>query len=112
MEIQQLVLKFKFHILFASIFSIFIIILIYLAPRFIDVIKYFWPLLLSTALFLVAVVLFGRISPPVAETEKPGEDILDFVASQPDELQPQLHELHEGEKHEEEEGESSTSKVE
>nr|XP_009602980.1 uncharacterized protein LOC104098035 [Nicotiana tomentosiformis]XP_016452171.1 PREDICTED: uncharacterized protein LOC107776766 [Nicotiana tabacum] len=110
MEIQQLVLKFKFHILFASIFSIFIIILIYLAPRFIDVIKYFWPLLLSTALFLVAVVLFGRISPPVAEAEKPGEDILDFVAGQPDELQPHLHELHEH--GEEEEGESSTSKVE
>ncbi|KAK4341915.1 hypothetical protein RND71_037731 [Anisodus tanguticus] len=95
MEIQQLLLKFKFHILITSTFSILIFALIYLAPRFLDILKYFWPLLLSTALFLVAIVLFGRISSPV--TEVSGEGILDYVAGQSEELQPHLHELHEGE---------------
>ncbi|KAK4355173.1 hypothetical protein RND71_024144 [Anisodus tanguticus] len=99
MEIQQLLLKFKFHILITSTFSILIFALIYLAPPFLDILKYFWPLLLSTALFLVAVVLFGRIYSPVTEVsgEKTGEGILDYVAGQPEELQPHLHELHEGE---------------
>lgn len=108
MEIQKLLLKFKFHILIASTFTIFIFSLIYLAPRFLDVVKYFWPLLLSTALFLVAVVLFGWISPPVSEVsgEKAGEGILEFVAGQP-ELQPHLHEVHEHQGTGEEEGESS-----
>nr|XP_004244077.1 uncharacterized protein LOC101260954 [Solanum lycopersicum] len=111
MEIQKLLLKFKFHILIASSFTIFIFALIYLAPRFLDVVKYFWPLLLSTALFLIAVVLFGWISPPVSEVsgEKTGEGILEFVAGQPEEqLQTHLHDLHEHEGDgEDEEGESS-----
>ncbi|XP_060187143.1 uncharacterized protein LOC132616620 [Lycium barbarum] len=114
MEIQQLLLKFKFHILIASTFSILIIALIYLAPRFLDIVKYFWPLLLSTALFLVAIVLFGRISPPVAEVsgEKTGEGILDFVAGQHEELLPHLHELHEHKGREDEVKEGESSKVE
>ncbi|KAL7218832.1 hypothetical protein ACSBR2_011995 [Camellia fascicularis] len=39
MEISEKLLKFKFHILFTIAFS-----LIYLAPRFLDVLAYFWPL--------------------------------------------------------------------
>ncbi|PHT43994.1 hypothetical protein CQW23_18019 [Capsicum baccatum] len=110
MEIQKLLIKFKFQILIVSILSISIIVFINLAPRFLDVVKYFWPLLLSTALFLVAVVVFGWISPPVNEvySEKTGEGILDFVAGQTDEdLQTHLHELHEGDEGKEEGGESS-----
>lgn len=84
MEIQQKLLKFKFHILISLTFSLIILSLLYLAPRFLEILAYFWPLLLSTALFLTTVVVFGRTSPPAAEVsgEKAGEDILDFVAGQ------------------------------
>ncbi|KAL0443285.1 UNVERIFIED_CONTAM: hypothetical protein Slati_2051200 [Sesamum latifolium] len=51
MEIPEKLLKFKFHILFGVALSLFIFFLCYLAPSFLDVLKYFWPLLLSTALF-------------------------------------------------------------
>ncbi|KAF7140779.1 hypothetical protein RHSIM_Rhsim06G0228800 [Rhododendron simsii] len=89
MEIWTRLLKLKFHILFALAFSIMILFLIYLAPRFIHVLAYFWPLLLSTALFLVAVVVIGQTSPPASEapTEKAGEGILEFVAAQPEAVQ-------------------------
>lgn len=92
MEIPEKLLKFKFPILVGSTFCIFISFLIYLAPSFLDILKYFWPLLVSTALFLVAVVVFGRISPPPPESsgEKTGEGILDYVAGQPEQLQPQI----------------------
>ncbi|KAI9187281.1 hypothetical protein LWI28_026332 [Acer negundo] len=47
---------------------------------------YFWPLFLSTALFLVAVVFFGKTSPPAAAAgDKAGEGLLDYVAGQPPE---------------------------
>ncbi|CAN4103920.1 unnamed protein product [Withania somnifera] len=110
MEIKTLVVKFKLHILIASIFSFFFFLVIYLAPRFLDVVKYFWPLLLSTALFLVAIVLFGWISPPVTEVscEKTGEGILDYVAGPSEQLQTPLYELHQ---HDEQEEKGETSKV-
>lgn len=78
MEIPEKILHFKFHILFSAAFSLTTLSIIYLAPSFLDILHYFWPLLLSTALFLVAVVVFGRTSPPAAEVS--GEGILDYVA--------------------------------
>ncbi|KAL8046290.1 hypothetical protein ABFS82_08G169400 [Erythranthe guttata] len=83
-EIEEKLLKFKFHILFALIFSLFIIFICYLAPSFVDIINYFSPLLVSTALFLVAAVVFDRISPPSPEYpgEKAGEGLLDYVAGE------------------------------
>ncbi|CAK9159136.1 unnamed protein product [Ilex paraguariensis] len=44
----------------------------------------FWPLLVSTTLFLVAIVVSGQISSPTIEvsSEKVGERILDYVAGQ------------------------------
>ncbi|XP_059669707.1 uncharacterized protein LOC132314959 [Cornus florida] len=86
MEIPEKLMKFKLHIAFASAFSLISFSLVYLAPRFVDVLAYFWPLLVSTAMFLVAVVLFGRTSPPVSEDsgEKTGAVLLDFVAGQPE----------------------------
>ena len=89
MEISAKLLKFKFHILTAIAFSLMIFSLIYLAPRFLDVVAYFWPLLVSTVLFLVAVVLFDRSSPPAAKApgEKAVESLLDFIAPLPEEVQ-------------------------
>ncbi|GFZ05339.1 hypothetical protein Acr_17g0009110 [Actinidia rufa] len=88
MEISAKLLKFKFHILIATAFSLVIFSLIYLAPGFLNVVAYFWPLFVSTALFLVAVVLFGRTPPPDAEApgEKAGEGFLGFVAPPPEEV--------------------------
>ncbi|KAH7859840.1 hypothetical protein Vadar_006096 [Vaccinium darrowii] len=86
MEISTSLVKFKFHILFAAAFSLLVFSLICVAPRFLDVLAYFWPLLVSTALFLLAVVLIARTSPPATEApaEKTAEGILEFVAAQPD----------------------------
>ncbi|KAL0328559.1 UNVERIFIED_CONTAM: hypothetical protein Scaly_2288500 [Sesamum calycinum] len=85
MEITEKLLKFKFHILSVFAFSFLIITVCYLAPRFLYILKYFWPLLVSTALFLVAVVVFDRISPLSVESpgEKAGEGLLEFVAGEP-----------------------------
>ncbi|KAL3508375.1 hypothetical protein ACH5RR_027776 [Cinchona calisaya] len=89
MDIQEKVMKFKVPILFGTILTTFILFLVYLAPSFLEVIKYFWPLLVSTALFLVTIVVFGRISPPhmEASAEKAGEGILDYVAP-PENIEP------------------------
>lgn len=112
MEIQEKLLKFKFPILMGTTFCVFICSVIYLAPSFLDILKYFWPLLVSTALFLVAVVVFGRISPPPPESsgEKAGEGILDYVAGQPEQLQPQIDKGEEGFVEGEEEDEAESGK--
>ena len=91
MEILEKLLKYKFQILSAITLSLMISFLIVLAPRFVDILAYFWPLLVSTALFLVAVVVFGWTSPPATEAsvEKASEGILDYVAGQPEQVQPQ-----------------------
>lgn len=104
MEISEKLLKFKFHILIAATLAFIIVSLLYVAPRFLNILAYFWPLFLSTALFLVAVVVFSLTSPPSAQVsgEKAGEGILDYVAGRPEPvLQP-----------ESEEGSSSSSKSE
>ena len=79
MEILEKLLKFKVPILMGTTFCLFISFLLYLAPGFPDILKYFWPFLVSRALLLVAVVVLGWISPPPLEAagEKAGEGILD-----------------------------------
>ncbi|XP_034678119.1 procyclic form-specific polypeptide B1-alpha-like [Vitis riparia] len=91
MEISEKLLKFKFPILFAFVLFLLISCLFILAPSFVTIIAYFWPLLLSTALFLVAVLVFARTSPPDIDSsvDKAGEGLLDFVAGKP-EPQPDL----------------------
>ncbi|KAL6544547.1 hypothetical protein OROMI_023409 [Orobanche minor] len=82
MEIPQKLLRFKFHILLAFTFSFSIIFLGYLGPSFLDILKYFWPLLVSTALFLAAAVVLDQVSPFSADYygEDAGEELLDYVA--------------------------------
>ncbi|KZV56359.1 hypothetical protein F511_00356 [Dorcoceras hygrometricum] len=81
MDVPEKLLKFKFHILLVFALAVVIFSLSYLAPRFLDILNYFWPLFLSTALFLIAVVVFGRLSAP--ETDSPAvEGILDFADGQ------------------------------
>ncbi|PWA61285.1 hypothetical protein CTI12_AA370600 [Artemisia annua] len=94
---MEKLLKFKVHIAVLSLIIILSLSILYVVPSFFNVLAYFWPLFLSTALFLVAVVVFGVTSPPSANVagEKAGEGILDYVAgtselSEPVLLQPEL----------------------
>lgn len=90
MEIPERIMKFKFYIISASLISLLFLSLLLLAPRFVTILSYFWPLFVSTALFLFAVVFFARVSPLNSETstlscEKAGEGLLDYVvAGQPE----------------------------
>uniref|UniRef100_A0A7N0U2A4 Uncharacterized protein n=1 Tax=Kalanchoe fedtschenkoi TaxID=63787 RepID=A0A7N0U2A4_KALFE len=78
--ILQKLLDFKYQIAALVIVSVAIGSLFVLAPRFITILRYFWPLLFSTLLFLVAVAVFGRISPPPPAVS--GEGLMDYVAGQ------------------------------
>ncbi|KAF5730481.1 hypothetical protein HS088_TW19G00071 [Tripterygium wilfordii] len=84
MEIQEKLLKFKFHFLFALILTISVSALFYLAPNFATILAYFCPLFLSTTLFLGAVIFLGKTSSLPATDDKAGEGILDYVAAQPE----------------------------
>ncbi|KAI4306209.1 hypothetical protein L6164_029504 [Bauhinia variegata] len=87
MEIPEKVLKFKYHFLFALLFSLAAFAIVLLAPRLLTVLAYFWPLFVSTALFLAIVLVFAKTSPlPAADAShlKPVEELLDYVAGEPD----------------------------
>ncbi|KAJ9182532.1 hypothetical protein P3X46_006518 [Hevea brasiliensis] len=88
MEIQEKIIQYKYHIIFIFIISLILVALIFLAPSFVTILVYFWPLLLSTALFLVAVVFFGKTSSPGTESssDKAGEGLLDYVAGPPEQV--------------------------
>ncbi|KAI3665135.1 hypothetical protein L6452_43753 [Arctium lappa] len=63
--------------------------------KFLNILAYFWPLLLSTALFLLLLIVFGLSSPlPVQVSgEKAGEGILDYVVGRREPvLQPESEE--------------------
>ncbi|XP_010534805.1 PREDICTED: uncharacterized protein LOC104810291 [Tarenaya hassleriana] len=92
MEIREKLLKFRFHIVFAFVFSLLTFSLVTYSPGFLTVLSYFWPLLLSTALFLAAVLFFARTSgnfPATSSAAGEGsfafkaaaEGILDYVVS-------------------------------
>ncbi|GFQ05364.1 hypothetical protein PHJA_002680500 [Phtheirospermum japonicum] len=58
-------------------------------PNLSSIIFYFWPLILSTALVLVAIIVFGQISPISLELSgyTEGEALLDYVAGRPEFLE-------------------------
>ncbi|PSS24762.1 P53 apoptosis effector related to PMP-22 like [Actinidia chinensis var. chinensis] len=58
----------------------------FLAPQFITILSYFWPLFLSTTVFLVAMMIFGQISSHPAEPygDKAGEGLMDYVSARPE----------------------------
>ncbi|CAN8270131.1 unnamed protein product [Cochlearia groenlandica] len=70
MEFREKLLKFKFHIVFAFFFSL---LAVSYSPGFLTVLSYFWPLFLSTALFLAAVYFFDRTSDLPASCTIPGD---------------------------------------
>ena len=59
-------------------------------PRLGAVVSFFWPLLVSTGFFLVAITVLLRISPPPAGGDESGKDLIDFVAGcRPEHLLPE-----------------------
>ncbi|KAF8080884.1 hypothetical protein N665_0918s0024 [Sinapis alba] len=88
MEFREKLVEFKFHIIFALVLSLLTVTLVTYSPGFLTVLSYFWPLFLSTALFLAAVFFFARTSDlPTSSTissdgsgiEVAAEGILDYV---------------------------------
>ncbi|KAE8654183.1 Calcium-activated outward-rectifying potassium channel 1 isoform 1 [Hibiscus syriacus] len=91
MEIPEKLVKLKYPIILALTLSLTLSVLILFAPSFLTILTYFWPLLLSTALFLFAVIFFGKTSAHTAASDsdpadKAGEVLLDYVAGQPTQL--------------------------
>ncbi|KAG4920711.1 hypothetical protein AAZX31_18G075400 [Glycine max] len=83
MEIQQQLLKFRYHIGVALLVSLSVFSVLHFAPRFLNILAYFWPLFLSTALFLALVLFFAKTQTSLnsdASLPKPAEELLDFVA--------------------------------
>lgn len=59
-------------------------------PRLGAVVSFFWPLLVSTGFFLVAIAVLLRISPPPTGADDSGKDLIDFVAGcRPEHLIPE-----------------------
>ncbi|XP_058081493.1 uncharacterized protein LOC131229523 [Magnolia sinica] len=86
MDVRKKFERVKFHLIFAVAVTLLLAPIFYPSPSLLNVISYFWPLFLSTALFLAAVFVFGRISPPPSDTSgdfKAGEDLIDYVAGKP-----------------------------
>ncbi|KAK8492665.1 hypothetical protein V6N13_141327 [Hibiscus sabdariffa] len=88
MEIPEKLVKFKYPIILTLTLSLTLSSLIIFAPSFLTILTYFWPLFLSTALFLVVVVFFAKTSPHSGSSDspavKPGEGLLDYVAGHPE----------------------------
>lgn len=87
MEISPKLLKFKTHFVISIIVSLILAFLLHVAPQFLTIITYFWPLFISTAMFLVLIVVFGKITPSEFYGDKEGEGIMDYVAGQPEYLE-------------------------
>ncbi|EOA31749.1 hypothetical protein CARUB_v10014977mg [Capsella rubella] len=89
MEFREKLLKFKFQIVLAFVLSLLTVALVTYSPGFLTVVSYFWPLFVSTALFLAAIFFFARTSDlPASSSTIPGEGtglkvaaegILDYV---------------------------------
>ncbi|KAI4371620.1 hypothetical protein MLD38_009948 [Melastoma candidum] len=75
--------KFPLTVVLAGIFTLSLVL--YMAPRLVDVFAYFGPLFVSTAVLVVAVVAFTSISgvPNEPHGEKAGEGMLEYVAGPP-----------------------------
>ncbi|KAF6153750.1 hypothetical protein GIB67_000983 [Kingdonia uniflora] len=86
MEISEELVKYKFYIIFAAIVSFLLFSGFVIAPRFMTILAYFWPLFISTFLFFFFIIFFGRFCPleKEASSENTGEGLLDYVAEQPE----------------------------
>lgn len=86
MDIPPQLLQYRYHFAIAISVSVILSLFLYAAPRFGSILAYFWPLFASTTLFVVAIVILSGVSLLAVEDhgEKAGEDIVDYVAGQPE----------------------------
>ncbi|QCE01836.1 uncharacterized protein LOC114195224 [Vigna unguiculata] len=88
MEIQEKLLKFRYHFLGALLFCLTLFSLTLMAPRFITLLAYFWPLFLSTALVFALVFFIAKTSPlpssDATSLHSAGQGLLDYVAGHHD----------------------------
>lgn len=86
MEISAKLLEYKSHFVIAIIVSLILAFFFQIAPQFMTILSYFWPLFISTALFLAAIIVFGRITPSPSDFygDREGEGLLNYVAGRPE----------------------------
>ncbi|KAL3850957.1 hypothetical protein ACJIZ3_012839 [Penstemon smallii] len=91
MEFYAKLLQHKYFVAAAiavsSTLALFITLL--LMPHLTSILSYFWPLFLSTALVLVAIIVIGQMSPIPLELSggTVGQSFLDYVAGHPESLE-------------------------
>ncbi|CDP04517.1 unnamed protein product [Coffea canephora] len=86
MEISVKLLHYKYHFAAVLISSLIIAIFVIMAPHFLSIFSYFWPLLLSTSILLGTIIVFGQSAPEFYGNGN-GEGFLDYVAGRPEELE-------------------------
>ncbi|KAK7333367.1 hypothetical protein VNO80_30135 [Phaseolus coccineus] len=92
MEIKQELMKFRYQIGGALLVCLAIFSFLYLAPRFLNLLAYFWPLFLSTALFLLLVLFFAKTQTSSdSSIPKPAEELLHYVAGHHPDLPLETH---------------------
>lgn len=90
MEIYAKLLQHRYFFAASIAVSLSLAVFSTVTPPLTSVIFYFWPLFLSTALVLVAIIVIGQISPINSlefSGDKEGEALLDYVAGQPELLE-------------------------
>ncbi|KAK7348353.1 hypothetical protein VNO80_22906 [Phaseolus coccineus] len=88
MDVNKMLVQYKYHITIAITFSLSLSFMLYAAPRITTILAYFWPLFASTTVFLAAIIAFGGVSKFSTEDhghgEKAGEGLLDYVTGVPE----------------------------
>ncbi|KAL5182331.1 hypothetical protein HKD37_17G046486 [Glycine soja] len=88
MDVPRMLVQYRYHITIAIAFSLSLSLLLYAPPRIMIILAYFWPLLASTTVFLVAIIALGGVSKFSTEGhghgKKAGEGLLDYVTGMPE----------------------------
>lgn len=86
MDVSEKLLKYRYPIIIAIAVLLSFSLVLYVAPRILTILAYFWPLFASTTVFLVAIIAFGGVSKFSTEAhgEEAGEGLLDYVAGRPE----------------------------
>ncbi|MQM13463.1 hypothetical protein Taro_046388 [Colocasia esculenta] len=83
--LQEKLMRFKFHAPTLGALTALALSLTHLGPCFLSIISFFWPLLLSTAFFLAAILVLRIISLTSADppSNQAGEEFMDYIAIAP-----------------------------
>lgn len=84
MDIAPQLVQYRYHIGIAVLVSLMASSVVYVAPRILTILNYFWPLFASTTVFLVLIIAFnGSFSHIATEAhgEIAGEGIMNYVAA-------------------------------